>query len=66
MPQRDEQQGIIVCGHNLNNIIYLDDKLFIADTDRKLHSFMQTVMNESKKKELNINCKKTRQVSQKK
>lgn len=45
--------GFIIGCHKLNNT------MLIADKERKLQMLLQKVLKESKKKGLNINCKKT-------
>lgn len=44
-------------GHNLNNR-YADDKMLIAETQKKLQELLKNLGKESDKKRLNINCKK--------
>lgn len=40
-------------------LIYADETVLIADTERKLHKLSQKVKGKQKKKGLNISCKKT-------
>lgn len=48
----------IVGGRNLN-IIYVDDNVLMADSERKLHGAIDRVEQESQTKGLKINYKKT-------
>lgn len=50
----------VISGHNLINIIYEDDIVLIAETERTLQALRQNVMEESEKKEQTINCGKTK------
>ena len=51
--------GIKVGGYNMNNIIYADDKVLIADNDNELQEMLDTVVRESEKKGISLNKKKT-------
>ena len=51
--------GIKVGGYNMNNIIYADDTVLIADNENELQEMLGTVVRESEKKYLSLNKKKT-------
>ena len=51
--------GIKVGGYNMNNIIYADDTVLIADNENELQEMLDTVARESEKKCLSLNKKKT-------
>ena len=55
----DQQEGVKVGGHNINNLRYADDTVLIADTEEKLQVILQTVTKESENKGLQLNAKKT-------
>ena len=46
-------------GQNINNLRYADDTVLIADSEEKLQSILTTVADESVKKGLQLNAKKT-------
>lgn len=48
----------VIGGYNLNKIRYADDAVLIADNG-KMQRLLQKVVNESEKKDLNVNWKKT-------
>ena len=52
-------EGINVGGHNINNLRYADDTVLIADSEDKLQEILTTVAEESEKKGLQLNAKKT-------
>ena len=54
-----DQAGILIGSHNLNNIRYADDIVLIADSEENLKKVTDKVVSESESKELSINCKKT-------
>ena len=51
--------GIKVGGYNMNNIIYADDTVLIADNENELQEMLDTVVREIEKKCLSLNKKKT-------
>ena len=51
--------GIVVGGHNINNLRYADDTVLIATSQRELQKIMDTVVVESEKMGLKLNNKKT-------
>ncbi len=55
----DGVAGFIIGGHNANNLRYADDTALLADSEEKLQTLLNKVVEESKKKGLSINCKKT-------
>ena len=44
---------------NINNLRYADDTVMIAKSERKLQDLLDKRVEESKKKGLTMNCKKT-------
>ena len=52
-------QGILVGGHNINNLRYADDSTLLAESEKELQKMVDTVVESSKRKGLTINCKKT-------
>ena len=55
----EDLPGLVVGGHNINNIRYADDTVLIADSEEKFKELLDKVIEESKNKGLSINCKKT-------
>lgn len=55
----ENHEGISVGGHNINNLRYADDTVLIADSEEKLQKILTTVTDESEKKGLQLNAKKT-------
>lgn len=54
-------RGFITVGHDLNNIRFAGDIVFMAETERKQED-LEKLLKESRKKGLKINCKKTERV----
>ena len=46
-------------GYNINNLWYAGDTVLIAESEKELHDLLDKVAEESKKRGLSINCKKT-------
>ena len=46
-------------GRNLNNLHYADDTTLLADSEGKLQRLLDVVVQESGKRGLNVNTKKT-------
>ena len=59
MRELDSAEGFVIGGHNLNNIRFADDAVLIAASKEKLQVLLNKVAEESKKRGLSINCKKT-------
>ncbi|XP_042883267.1 uncharacterized protein LOC122260182 [Penaeus japonicus] len=57
--QLEDMPGFILGGHNINNLRYADDTVLIAESRDNLQELLDKVIEESKKKGLTINCKKT-------
>ena len=51
--------GIPVGGHNINNLRYADDTVLIAEDEGNLQALLDVVVEESNKKGLSLNSKKT-------
>jgi len=58
----DEERmpGIVVGGHNINNLRYADDTVLLADCEEDLQSLVTVIKEESRKYGLEINKKKTK------
>ena len=52
--------GIKVGGYNMNNIIYADDTVLIADNEKELQEMLDTVVRESENKGLSLKKKENR------
>ena len=59
MSELDGSPGFIIGGHNINNLRFADDAILIASSKKKLQQHLNKVNDESKKKGLSINHKKT-------
>ena len=59
MRELDGQKGFVVGGHNINNLRYADDTVLMAESENDLQRLLDIVVEQSKKKGLYINCKKT-------
>ena len=46
----EDLPGLVVGGHNINNIRYADDTVLIADSEEKLKELLDKVVEESKNK----------------
>ena len=55
----EDLDGVKVGGVNINNLRYVDDAVFIAESEEQLQQLMNVVKEESAKKGLMINMKKT-------
>ena len=55
-----ELDGIKFGGRNINNIRYADDTVLIADSEEKLKSLIQALVQSSGEKGLNLNISKTK------
>ena len=56
----DEAQAEIkVAGRNINNLIYVDDTTFMAESEEELKSLLMKVKEESEKPGLKLNIQKT-------
>ena len=54
----EAQAGIKTLGRNLNNLIYADDSILMAERKEELKSFLIQVKKESKKTGLKLNIQK--------
>ena len=57
--ETEDQKGFIIGGQNINNLRYADDTVLIAKSEKRLQDLLDKVVEESKKKGLTINYKKT-------
>ena len=58
--ETEDLKGFITGGQNINNLRYADDTVLIAKFEKELQDLLHKVVEESKKKGLTINCKKTK------
>ena len=56
----EAQAGIKVAGKNVNNLRYVDDTTFMAESEEELKSLLRKVKEESEKVGLNLNIQKTK------
>ena len=54
-----ECEGVRIGGQNINNIRFADDTVLVADTEEKLQVMLDEIREESERRGLNINVKKT-------
>ena len=57
------QTGIKIAGKNINNLRYADDTTLMAESEKKLKSFLMKVKEESEKVGLKLNIQKTKIVA---
>ena len=55
----EAQAGIKIAGRNINNVIYADDTILMAESEEKLKSLLMKVKEESEKAGLKLNTLKT-------
>ena len=59
--QLDETQpGIKISGRNINNLRYVDNTAFMAESEEELKNLLMKVKEESKKAGLKLNIKKNK------
>jgi len=56
----EAQAGIKIAGRNINNLIYADDTILMADREEELRSPLMKVKEESEKVGLKLNIQKTK------
>ena len=56
----EAQDGIKIVGRNINNLRYVDDITFMAESEEELKSLLMKVKEESKKVGLRLNIQKTK------
>ena len=56
----EAQAGIKIDGRNINHLRYADDTTLMAESDKKLKSFLMKVKEESEKVGLKLNIQKTK------
>ena len=54
------QAGIKIAGRNINNLIYADDTILMAESEEELKSLLMKVKEESEKVGLKLNIQKTK------
>ena len=59
----EAQAGIKTVGINLNNVRYVDDTTFMAESEEELKSFLMKVKQESEEVGLKLNIQKTKIVA---
>ena len=52
------QAGIKIAGRNINNLIYTDDTILMAESKEELKNFLMKVREESEKAGLKFNIQK--------
>ena len=63
-PRLEEAQaGIKIAGRNINNLKYVDDTTFMAESEEQLKSFLVRVKEKSKKAGLKLDTQETKVVS---
>ena len=56
----EAQAGIKIAGRNINNLIYADDTILVAESEEELKSLLMKVKEESEKVGLKLNIQKTK------
>src|SRR5574340_637146 len=56
----EAQAGIKIAGRNVNNLRYVDDTTFMAESEEELKSLLMRVKEESEKVGLKLNIQKTK------
>ena len=56
----EAQAGIKIAGRNINNLIYADDTILMAESEEELKSLLMKVKEESEKVGLKLNIQKTK------
>ena len=56
----ETQAGIKIAGRNINNLRYVDDTTFMAESEEELKSLLMKVKKESEKVGLKLNIQKTK------
>ena len=56
----EAQAGIKIAGKNINNLIYADDTILMAESEEELKSLSMKVTEESEKAGLKLNIQKQR------
>ena len=56
----EAQAGIMIAGRNINNLRYVDDTTFMAESEEELKSLLIKVKVESEKVGLKLNIQKTK------
>ena len=54
-----EQERGLKVGHNITNILYADDTILIAESEKGLQRLLDVVVRESEKRGLSLTYKKT-------
>ena len=56
----EAQAGIKISGRNINNLRYVDDTIYMAESKEELKSLLMKVKEESEKTGLKLNIRKTK------
>ena len=59
----EAQAGIKIAGRNINNLRYVNDTTFMAESEEELKSLLMKVKEESDKVGLNLNIQKTKVIA---
>ena len=54
----EAQAGIKISGRNINSLRYADDTTLMAESEKKLNTFLMEVKEESEKDDLKLNIQK--------
>ena len=54
----EELHGVLINGHNINNIRYADDTVLIAETENDLQCILNKVIEKSESLGLSLNAEK--------
>ena len=56
----ETQAGIKIAGRNINNLRYIDDTIFMAESEEELKSLLMKVKEESEEVGLKLNIQETK------
>ena len=54
------QDGIKIAGRSINNLIYADDNIFMAESKEELKNLLKKMKEDSEKAGLKLNIRKTK------
>ena len=54
------QDGIKIAGRSINNLIYADDNIFMAESKEELKNLLKNMKEDSEKAGLKLNIRKTK------
>ena len=56
----EAQDGIKIAGRSINNLIYADDNIFMAESKEELKNLLKKMKEDSEKAGLKLNIQKTK------